>query len=351
MKMPGWKAILVLVLVLSAAGAGAFFVTRGAPSTTTSSSPFVVSVYNPSKSYNGTTLFTDTHDRENPKIYEVDMNGNVVWEFTIPDNWTPSGTIVGFDAEVLSDNHILISISNSGVYEITRSGNLVWSKLDQKNSHDADRLSNGNTIYVFGNDDQESDAAVKEVNSSGTLVWSWYVKDNYQQRFPLAQYYNGGWAHTNAVQRLSNGNTMISMRNFYLTTIVDSNGKVVKEYDWSSFGTDVDPHEPEIHENEGFIIVCLQNDSPHVVVKAWLENGQTFWTYRNTNLRTTRDADPLPNGNVQIVAVNTEGTSSMADDVSTIIEVTPSGEIVWQLELQSTKVGQNPGFFYKAQRI
>ncbi|MEW5995152.1 MAG: hypothetical protein AB1744_12260, partial [Candidatus Zixiibacteriota bacterium] len=87
MKMPSGKVILVFVLILSAAGAGAFFVARGAPSTTTASSPFVVSVYNQAKAYNGTTLFTDTHDRDNPKIYEVDMNGNVVWEFTLPDNW------------------------------------------------------------------------------------------------------------------------------------------------------------------------------------------------------------------------------------------------------------------------
>jgi hypothetical protein len=347
--------VLGVIIILAAAGVFLVFKYRGGTtSDNVVTSGFCVDVYNPSKAYNGTTLFTDSHDRDNPKIYEVNMNGNVVWEFTIPDNWTPGRPIVGFDAELLSDNHILISISGTGIYEINRSGNLVWSHLDQKNSHDADRLPNGNTIYVFGNNDQQTDAVVKEVDSSGDLVWSWYAKDNYLPRFPTSQYSSQGWTHTNAVQRLSDGNTLISLRNFYLTTIVDENGKVVKEYDWSSFGSDTDPHEPQIYENEGTLVVCLQNDSPYVAVEIDQENRETLWTYSNTSLRTTRDADKLPNGNFLIVAVNNGGTSdyvNMNDDFSTIIEVTRQGEIVWQLDFKNAPVGRNPGWFYKAQRI
>jgi hypothetical protein len=62
-------------------------------------------------------------------------------------------------------------------------------------------------------------------------------------------------------------------------------------------------------------------------------------------LRTTRDCDRLTNGNTLMVGVMHE------DDESVIFEVTSAGEIVWQLRLKCAPVGQNPGWFYKAQRI
>jgi len=290
---------------------------------------FVVEVYDPEKAYPGTTFFTDSHDSNNPRVLEVDMNGNIIWQFTIPQEWRPGGEIVGFEAELLPDNHILLAITRSGLYEIDRSGNLIWSYEDPKVSHDADRLPNGNTLYVYGADDQENDAVVKEVSPQGTIVWSWYARDHYLQRFPPQQYAHQGWTHTNAVQRLSNGNTLINMRNLYMTTIVDENGDIVKEYDWSKYGADTDPHEPQLYENENLLIVCLQNDSPYVVVEVDAENGEEIWTYSNSYLRTARDADKLPNGNVLIVAVHNGGTSdyvNMEDDTSVITQERSRGQ-------------------------
>ena len=338
--------VLGVIIIMTAVGALLVFKPRGGTTSDNVVTPsFCVDVYNPSKAYNGTTLFADTYSKG---VYEVDMNGNIVWEFTIPDAWKTGGGAAGLDAEVLSDNHVLISVGHKGIYEIDRSGNLVWSHLDSKCDHDADRLPNGDTIYVFGMNDTASDAQVKEVDSNGNIVWSWYARDNYLHRYPPSQYSKEGWVHTNAVQRLSNGDTMISMRNFFLTTIVDENGNVVKEYDWSSYGDNTDPHDPEIYESEGVMLVCLQLDSPYAAVEVSLENkDNVIWTYPSSGLRTTRDADLLPNGNVLITTVDT----TVSGQRSVIIEVTPAGEIVWQLELKNAPVGKNPGWFYKAQRI
>jgi hypothetical protein len=318
--------------------------------TSAGTSIYQVDVYDQKKAYRGTTLFSDTHNSTSPKIVEVDMNGNVVWEYTIPRHLI-KGATVGPDVELLQNKNILFVMSNSGVYEIDRNGTIVWSYLDPKVSHDADRLASGNTLVVFGNNDTKADAQVKEVNSAGKIVWEWYAKDVYGNDTRYKDIEIQGWTHANAVQRLKNGNTMISLRNFYLTVIVDKGGKVVREYNWSKFGKDTDPHEPEIHEDNNTLLTCLQNDAPYVSVEISMVTEEVLWTHTDHNMRTARDSNRLPNNNVLIVGVNTSGTSNMQDDISTIIEVTPSGEIVWRLSLKSTPVGNGPGWFYKAERI
>lgn len=52
----------------------------------------------------------------------------------------PQGPIVGFDAELLPDDHIILTLSKTGLFEIDREGNILWSHLDPDVSHDADLL-------------------------------------------------------------------------------------------------------------------------------------------------------------------------------------------------------------------
>lgn len=73
---------------------------------------------------------------------------------------------------------------------------------------------------------------------------------------------------------------------------------------------------------------------------------ELVWTYARDGLRTARDSDRLPNGNTLIVGVLTPEQDSV------IFEVTPDGEIVWQLKIKDAPATNNsPGFFYKAQRV
>lgn len=311
----------------------------------------VVSVYDLAKTQNGTTLFTDGHDPKNFRVLEVDMSGKIVWEYDVPQELI-KGQPVGFDAEELENGNVLIVLSGSGVYEVDHDGNTVWSYEDPQVSHDADRLTNGNTLINFGANDKKTDAAMKEITPDGDLVWEWYAKDVYGDSEFKDLEPDGGWAHANAVQRLSDGSTMVSLRNFYLTSIVNEDGNLVEEFDWSIFGTDTDPHEPEINENENTLLTCLQNDSPYVAIEIDRDTEEVLWTYTNNNLRTARDCDKLANGNVLIVAVDTGGTQDkQSDDISTIIEITPDGEIVWRLNLENFPAEKSPGFFFKAQRI
>ena len=62
----------------------------------------------------------------------------------------------------------------------------------------------------------------------------------------------------------------------------------------------------------------------------------------------------LTNGNTLIVAVQYDGPNHRTyegDDESTIIEVTPNGEVAWQLTLKGYPADLSPGHFYKAERI
>lgn len=311
---------------------------------------FEITVYDENQAYNGTTLFVDTRDNI---IYEVNMLGEVIWEFTPPDEWLVYKNIIGLDVEKLENGNVLMVISGSGIYEIDSSGNLIWSHSDPDVSHDVDRLENGNTLYIFGNNDEAGDANVKEVTSAGELVWEWKASDHYEY-VDTDQFAAQGWTHVNGAQRLSDGTTLISLRNFYKSVIVDGSGEIVREYDWASFGANVDPHEPQIYEDEEMLLVCLQNDSPYEAVQINLETEEIEWAYNHPAFRTARDCDRLPNGNTLIVGVNNGGTGNavdMMDDYSVMVEVTPDKEIVWALKIIDETVGSKPGWFYKAERF
>ncbi|MBC8182129.1 hypothetical protein H8E88_13520 [candidate division KSB1 bacterium] len=128
-----------------------------------------VDVYDSEKACDGTTLFADLHDTQNPCIVELNMLGETIWEYKIPDNLKQFNQ-PGMDVELLANGNILFVLPRNGVYEIDRDGNTIWSHLDDKISHDADRLANGNTIYVYGAGDMFDDAQVKEVNTQGEIV-------------------------------------------------------------------------------------------------------------------------------------------------------------------------------------
>lgn len=307
-----------------------------------------IDVYNPAKACNGTTLLADIHDKANPRVIEVDMLGRIVWQYLFPN--VLKGTVpVGPDAKFLANGNVLITLSSKGVYEVSRAGSIVWSVSEPKVSHDADRLANGNTLVVFGNNDTADDSQLKEYDASGKLVWSWSAKNLFYVD-PYKSISDGGWTHANAASRLTNGNTLVNMRNFDLTAEISPAGALAWSFDWGKLGiAGVDPHEPEIQANDN-LLVCLQNGSPYQAVEIARSTGQVVWGYKGTNLRTARDCNRLPNGNTLIVAVMTQGTSSTDDDESVLFEVTSGGEIVWQMRLKNAPVGNNPGDFYKAQR-
>ncbi len=280
---------------------------------------------------------------ENPRIVEVNTLGEVVWEYLIPGA-LKRYTNPGFDVELLPNNNVLYVLPGNGVYEIERSGRVVWSYLTTKISHDADRLPNGNTILVFGNSDTKADAQVVEVDPRGQRVWTWYARDHFDKP-PYSDISDEGWTHTNAVQRFSNGNTQISLRNFRIVVEVDPQGAVVK-----TLGEGIldGAHDPTRLSN-GNLLAASQNmlpenrGKPQRAVELDGATGAVVWEFPMPFASwPVRDANRLSNGNTLI-------TGSTA-----IVEVTPQKNVVWRLRLNKTiQPGvQSAGLgFYKAERI
>lgn len=297
-----------------------------------------VAVYNPDKAWQGTTLLADNHRRERSRIIEVNMQGQIVWEYELPA-YLKEFTNPGFDVEWLPNNNILFVLPRKGVYEIDRAGEVVWSYPDSKVSHDADRLANGNTLVVFGGGDQVSDPQVKEINPEGKIVWAWYARDHFSKS-PYRNIYDEGWTHTNAVSRLPNGNTLMSPRNFNLLVEVDPRGSVVRTIGKGIFHYQ---HDPQVLPN-GHILVA-NHRRPHRAIEVDPQSNTIVWLSPGfeRDAAPVRDADRLANGNTLIT-----GSTK-------IVEVTPEGEIVWRLELRGVHFGNRRDRvglgFYKAERI
>jgi len=313
-----------------------------------------VDIYQSDMAWAGTTLLGDQHNQEMRRIIEVNMLGEIVWQYVLPQD-LKRYTNPGFDTELLANNNILFVLPKKGVYEIDRSGKIVWSYLTSKISHDADRLPNGNTIFVFG-DDQKDDAQVTEVNPKGEVIWVWYAK-NYFDKPPYNNIADEGWTHTNAVTRLTNGNTLISPRNFNFVVEVDPKGEVVRTL---GEGLLYYQHEPVILPNGNLLSGSHGNlariapelaasITSYAAVEIDLKTGKIVWKFSWPPRlpQGARDANRLPNGNTLV-----QGETRIA-------EVTTEGKIVWQLRLKeaieteilSTKQGMQTRGFYKADRI
>jgi len=297
----------------------------------------VVEVYDKNKAMYGTTLLPDNRNSDKPKIIEVNMLGEIIWEYDIPQE-LKRYTNPGFDVELLSNNNILFVLPGNGVYEIDRNKNIVWSYKTTKISHDADRLPNGNTLFVFGNNDLMSDAQVAEINSKGEIVWSWYAKD-YFNKEPYQSIKDQGWTHTNAVSRLSNGDTLISIRNFNIVVEVNQKGEIVKTI---GEGLMTGQHDPVLLENGNLLFA--NHGVPEKAVEI-NKNGDVVWEFEISNSKQwpTRDANRLSNGNTLITTT------------TKIVEVNKDKEIVWTLAIKDvskfTRQASAGLGFYKAERI
>ncbi len=298
---------------------------------------FIVDVSVPEKIWPGTTILPDNHDAANPRIIEVNQLGEIIWEYPLPDD-LKSYTNPGWDVEVLYNGNILTLLPRNGVYEINRDKQVVWKYLDSKVSHDADRLGNGNTLIAFGAYDTADSAQVKEIDPAGNRVWSWFAKDVFSGP-EYTGISNEGWTHTNAVSRLENGNTLISLRNFNLIAEVDLQGELVRTI---GKGFLEGQHDPLALPDGNFLIA--NQAQPHAIIELD-PSGNVVWQFTIPNRKSwpVRDANRLPNGNTLIT------------ESDRIIEVTGDGQVVWQFRMATNpftdKNSPAARGFYKAERI
>lgn len=317
---------------------------------------FVVDVYNKNQSLAGNTIFGYNQNLKNIRIIEVNRDGKVVWKYKVPRHLLAKRSIV-WDVKVLDNQNILFSLRKSGIYEINRQGEIIWQHLDKEASHDVDRLENGNTIYARTWVEKGKDLVV-EVDEYGQKVWS-YDGISHFDKHPFSDIDQGGWAHTNSVERLSNGNTLVSLRNFQMVVELDKQKNIVWKQlfdcemayekwniDHSGSPTGCNPHGPEIDYEQNTLIIALRMGSrrsqePDNVYFIDRTAGHVVREWSGEKSRRIRDIDLLSNSNLLI------------QDNNKLIELNATGEIVWQLRASKIKWDEKSKSksLYKAQRI
>lgn len=309
---------------------------------------FVVKTLVADRVFPGTTLFTHLRDDDN-RILEIDHQGRVLWRYTVPSHLVNRHDFV-LEAAPQPGGTVLFTVRGGGIYEIDRSGAIVWQHKDAGASHDVDRLPGGTILYNRGWAGQ-GEAAVREITPDGRTVWEWTGLDN----FPSAEarkVSREGWLHVNSVTRLDNGDTLISVRNLNTILAVDPEGRTRWSCSFKSppegnfVGYVADGkvrgeanHEPELLAN-GTILLALRR--PNMFHEIDPGTCESVWSWGHPlgprTLDVNRDANRLPNGNSLFVAADR------------IIEVAADGTIVWEVVVSSTNF-RNTKQFHKAIRI
>jgi len=269
------------------------------------------------------------------KLIELDLNGKVTWEYSIPFAWR-SKLIKATDVEWLpaSDN-FLLAIPETGVFEINRQSQVVWQYKTKFVSHDADRLPNGNTVFVNGWD-ANSDPIVTEVDSSGKVVFQLFAEKlgldlNERRTDPTEPYSN---THANAVQWLAEGEYLVSLRNFH-QFIKIKNGEVV-----ATFKRTRNVHDP-LPFNDGYLFAIHFRDRSELVFHNASGKRKPIFVPEPETWTSLRTLELLRNDNILITGSREVG------------QLDQDGKLVWSLkmnqyDLQKTSTKKTPNFIYKA---
>jgi len=188
--------------------------------------------------------FVDTVT-DKDRIVEVNMSGEVVWEWEFPielKGKRKKSICAAADINYIkARDELLFVVPQKGAYIVNRKGKYKTVIEDSEITHDIDQLPNGNFIYTRGFVNKGDDE-VREVTPTGKIVWKWShadhfpdrdkyltnvpegMKDNWRGRHRVLRTDGIDWAHVNAVERYKNGDTLISLRNFLMFVIVDPKG-------------------------------------------------------------------------------------------------------------------------------
>lgn len=270
-------------------------------------------------------------DISKKKIVEYDTAGNLTWEYSIP--WTISTLSIssGADVEWLPDtDSFLFVVPKSGVYEVSRDKKLVWKYETNKISHDADRLPNGNVIFVNGWD-TESDPTFTEVTQNGLIVQQWFASKHIDSSIDVINPRQNDepytYTHANSISRMDDGSTLLSLRNFNMYVVV-KDGKIIERK-----GGFKNLHDPFLAADK----FCFAARSPNRVECRVGGRRTIRFAVSDRLWHPMRTVEPLKNGNILI-----SGSARIG-------QLSHTGKLVWSVLFpQFGNQKDNSPFIYKA---
>jgi hypothetical protein len=233
------------------------------------------------------TSWSSTHSPNSTLVYERNPEtGERVWQQRL-------NIIDTHDVDLINDDQLLVA-----------------NMYNTKNGQSHDRIF----IYDLGND---------------TVVWEWKFHNHYPNSTDGGM--DDDWTHVNDVDKISDGEYLVSPRNFDQVIVVNRSTRNITMRLGADGDHDVlhEQHDPQYLESDDGTPTILVADSENNRVveysctartSAGDCNWEAVWTVGSDQLNWPRDADRLPNGNTLIV-------DSLGNRV---IEVTPTGEIVWE---------------------
>lgn len=300
------------------------------------------------------------------RIVEIDRAGTIVWQCRLDDAGFGSDELQrGADLEwIAADDTFLLVVPFSGIFRLNRDCAVVWSHRTARVSHDADLLPNGNVLYTFAWDDT-GDAQAVEIDPAGRTVWRWQAHGHIDPAWhnsaegaaaPRGERTGGrrsgsqgpggppgsgggagqgggrgeGFTHANAVVRLADGDTLVSLRNFGRVVRVAPDGRVK----WASANINR-VHDPSLLP-DGRLVAA--DHMPMTVVR--LGQGRREVLFANAiDIRPIRTVERLANGNFLV--------AGGAD----IVEIDAAGTVLWHVRPYANLGARVRDGVYKAVRV
>lgn len=209
---------------------------------------------------------------------------------------------------------------------------VIYERYDYKETaaewHDADRINETHVAIADIVADQ-----VFVVNTETEVVeWLWDAQSDY----PVdgGGPYPRDWAHINDVEYIdepgdpNDGRLMASLRNQDQVVFLDMQDGLVEDWtlgEENNYSIQYEQHNPDyIPESQGGPAIVVADSENGRIQEFQREDGEWVrtWEWADDRIQWPRDADRLPNGNTLIA--DSHGKR--------VMEVDPSGEIVWQVE-------------------
>lgn len=129
-------------------------------------SPYIVTVYDKTKTYDGVTYFQDLKRSD---FIGVDMEGKIVWRHHLSFVSSRLGIYVPKPAgiKILDNGNAIVTIGFYGHREIDPNGRMVWEFRELWSFHEVDLLPNGNILYPRWHKDD-----VIEADRDGNIIWT-----------------------------------------------------------------------------------------------------------------------------------------------------------------------------------
>jgi hypothetical protein len=329
-----------------------------------------VTIYDPDRAYNGYTFFNSRSDK---RILGVDMEGEIHWNLQVFDRLWP-GDMDGFelqdDGTLLFIQYGVPLIMDLSDYSIVFEGAVIGGHHDVTMTPMQTILCpTREGLYVEYEPWWPFNTLVADVISeldmaTNEVIWEWHLGDYID---PIEHHHESieviwgdatrDWSHVNTVQYIPDyvfdGNTydavLFNSRHLNTFWVIDhATGDILwscGEHGMFGFpgpGEELlfsHSHQVELLSNGNVIMYDNGNDrvppssrALELSVDPVAQVAQEVWSWTEPGMYDYwgGDANKLPNGNVLLT--NVEG--------GRIIEVTPSGEIVWEMHMKRT-IGPN----------